>query len=82
MANCIRTDLDCADICAATARVVARQSGESQDALRAMLTACSKSCEACEQECRIHSDKHDHCRDCAEACKRCKDACDKALSSL
>ena len=72
--ECIRLDLDCADICSATAAVLARSSG-THAIDRSLLDACMASCEACGAECSGHADHHDHCARCAEACRRCADAC-------
>ncbi len=80
--NCIRTDLDCADICAATARVLARQTPGELAVVRALLEACAVACRTCAEECDRHADHHDHCRACAEACRRCEAACHEALREL
>lgn len=69
LAECIRLDRDCADICALTARLVARSSAQAG----AMLQLCAQVCKACEAECRKHD--HDHCRKCAEACQECHRQC-------
>lgn len=67
--QCIRTDLDCADICAVTARLLERQTGQNPAALRSLVEACQAQCDACAQECEGHADHHEHCRLCAEACR-------------
>ncbi len=79
-ATCIRRDLDCADICAATARVLARPFAPDLEVVRAQLQACIKACASCERECRMHDMVH--CRVCGDACKRCEDACRGALTAL
>lgn len=76
MVDCVRTDLDCADLCAATARIVARQSGSGAATIRAAVEACAAVCRACAEECRSHADQHEHCKACAEACERCAEACE------
>lgn len=76
MAACIRTDLDCADLCTLTARFLARNSPH----LRGVLEQCIAICQACEAECRQH-DK-DHCRTCADACAACMGACMTYLAQL
>lgn len=80
--NCIRTDLDCADICAATARVMSRHTPGELAVVRALLEACAVACRTCAEECDRHADHHEHCRICAEACRRCEAACHDALREL
>lgn len=77
---CIRFNLDCADVCEATGRLLARASEASLDVLRAQLLACREACRACGAECQRHAGHHEHCRVCAEACNACADACDRLLS--
>lgn len=69
MANCIRADLDCADICRLAAAAMARNSAFVSDICR----LCAQICEACAAECAQHS--MDHCQACATACQRCADEC-------
>lgn len=76
MVGCIRLDRDCADLCALTARLVARGSEQAQ----AVLRVCADLCQACAQECEQHAAHMDHCRECAEACRRCEQACQTAMS--
>jgi uncharacterized protein DUF326 len=80
MRQCIRTCLDCADICAATARVAIRQTGSNPAVTRAMLETCATACDACAEECARHD--HDHCRLCAEMCRECARDCRAALESF
>lgn len=75
MARCIGLDLECADICSATAASLAR-SGEHAQALSLL---CAQACETCSAECGKHS--MSHCKHCAEACKRCADLCRTLLKS-
>lgn len=79
---CIGTDLDCADLCAATARILSRRTGNDDTITRAVLEACAAACRACGDECARHSSHHEHCRICAEACRRCEQACKELLSVL
>src|SRR3954454_20938472 len=46
LAKCIRTNLDCADICAVTARVLSRHTGYDATISRALLEACATACKA------------------------------------
>ena len=80
MRQCVRTCLDCADVCAATARVAIRQTGSNRIVTRAMLETCVTACETCADECERHD--HDHCRLCAEICRECARDCRGAIGSL
>jgi hypothetical protein len=80
--SCIRTNLNCADICAATARVLSRHSGPDPTISRAQLAACVTACAACAAECGRHAGMHEHCRICAEACRRCERACRDLLAAM
>jgi hypothetical protein len=80
--QCIRLNLDCADICAATARVATRRTGSNEELIRSMLATCVTWCRLCGAECRKHAGMHEHCRYCAESCERCEKECDAALTSL
>jgi hypothetical protein len=82
LAACIRTDLDCADVCATTARMLSRQTQPSADVLRAQLEACKAACDACADECSQHADMHAHCRICMECCRTCSDACADLLGAM
>jgi len=73
MAECIRLDMDCAQICAVTAAFVGRNS----DHAKHLLKECAEICRKCADECGKHSDM-EHCKTCAEACRNCANACDKA----
>lgn len=79
MRACIRTDLDCADICAATARVVARQTATDQTVLQAVLQACAAVCQKCGSECAEHAEMMEHCKICAQTCHNCETACRELL---
>jgi hypothetical protein len=80
--KCIRTDLDCADVCEATGRVLSRHTGYDANLTRAILEACATACRTSADECAQHADMHEHCRVCAEACRRCEAACRELLSAM
>lgn len=80
--SCIRTDLDCADLCLTTGKILSRHTGYDANLTRAVLEACMAACKACGDECASHADMHDHCRICAEACRACEQACQKLLATL
>lgn len=80
--RCITTDLDCADICATTARVLMRQTESPGDLLHAQLHACVVACQHCAEECERHGEAHDHCRLCAETCRYCQERCNFLLGEI
>ncbi len=80
--RCIRSDLDCADVCAATAEVLSRRTERDAGVTRALLQACIAACRACGDECEQHAGHHEHCRICAEACRACEAACRDLLVAI
>ena len=82
LTKCIRTNMDCADICAATARVLSRHTGYDANISRTLLEACAQACRSCGDECARHAEAHEHCRICAEACRECERACRDLLVSM
>jgi hypothetical protein len=82
LTKCIRTDLDCADICETTGRVLSRHTGYDANLTRAALQACATACRTCGEECDQHAEMHDHCRICAETCHACEQACNDLINSL
>lgn len=69
MTDCIKTDIECADICSVTLKFIGRRSSIIYELLDLCIIACSR----CAQECEKH--QKDHCRRCAEACHRCVELC-------
>jgi hypothetical protein len=82
LVKCIRTDLDCADICDTTGRVLSRHTEYDANITRAMVQACAVACKACGDECESHAGHHEHCRVCAEACRRCERVCNEVLAAI
>ena len=82
MVRCIDLDLDCADICGATGRLIARAGGTDPAVTRAQLQACIAACQACGAECQQYAGHHERCRHCAEACHACAQACQQAVQGL
>lgn len=80
--HCIRLDLDCADVCAATGRILSRQTKPDWDVVRSQVESLAQAVKACGDECERHADKHEHCRICMEACRRCEESCKAVLSEL
>ncbi|MBW3608123.1 MAG: four-helix bundle copper-binding protein [Actinobacteria bacterium] len=56
LTKCIRTNLDCADICQTTGRVVSRQTEYDANVTRAIVEACVQSCKSCGDECEQHGE--------------------------
>ena len=69
MAECIRLDRECADMCSYLMQAVERNSPFVSE----LAKVCAAICEACGNECKNHD--HDHCQRCAEACFKCAEAC-------
>jgi hypothetical protein len=82
LTKCIRTNLDCADICTTTARVLSRHTGYDANLSRSLLDACATACQACGDECGRHAGMHEHCRICADACRACEQACRDLAASI
>jgi hypothetical protein len=80
--RCIRLNLDCADVCDATGRILLRQTEPDWAVVRSQLEACVQACRVCGQECERHADHHEHCRVCSESCRRCAEACEALLAAL
>lgn len=80
--TCIGLNLDCADVCEATGRVLTRQAAWNVDVVRSTLQACAAACKACGDECSQHASMHEHCKVCADSCRRCEQACNDLLAAL
>ena len=82
LARCIRLDLDCADVCGATVKVLSRQVAFEPKMAQPMVEACARAVKLCGDECEQHAEHHEHCRVCMESCRRCEEACNWVLQSL
>lgn len=82
LTSCVRSNLDCADLCEITQRVLSRRTGEDETLARALLKACAEACRLCGEECERHAGHHEHCWVCAETCRRCESACRELLAAL
>lgn len=82
LAKCVRLNLDCADVCEATSRVISRQTEYDAEVSRLLLQACAATCRSCGDECEGHAEHMEHCRICAESCRRCEDACRELLAAM
>lgn len=82
LTQCIRLNLDCADVCAASGTIGSRRTGSNEELIAQQLRTCALACRVCADECRKHAKRHEHCRICADACEQCFDACERAIASL
>jgi hypothetical protein len=80
LGRCIRLNVDCADVCAMTGKIVSRQTASEPALIRAALKFCAQACTLCGDECGKHT--MEHCRICAEACRRCEAACTTLLQGV
>ena len=80
--QCIRLNLDCANVCDAFATLGSRRTGSNEEVIGKLLDACITACRVCGEECQRHAAMHEHCRVCAESCRRCETACQSALRSM
>ena len=80
--QCIRLNLDCANLCDATAALASRRTGSNEEVLLRALEVCELACRTCAEECERHAQMHEHCRICAEECRRCQHACRTALQDV
>ncbi|WP_433607558.1 four-helix bundle copper-binding protein [Dactylosporangium sp. CA-139114] len=78
--DAIIRDLNCADVLAATRRVVSR--GSDAALLSSQLEACVLACEHSAELCAQHAGHHEHCRMCSNATVRCAEACRQVLRGL
>jgi hypothetical protein len=79
--QCIRLDLDCADLCIATGTLASRRTGSNEAILKAAIELCAEACRNCAEECERHGEHHEHCAICAEACRDCETACRAGAAS-
>jgi hypothetical protein len=82
MTQCIRDDLDCADLCDVTAKHLARLNRGDKQLTLSVLAACIEACVQCAGSCDEHAGRHEHCRICRDACRRCETACQELLDAL
>ena len=80
--RCVRLNLDCADICGTTGRLLSRQTEPNRDLLMVQVEACLQACRFCGDECQNHAEMHEHCRVCMEACRRCEAACNRLIGAI
>ena len=69
MMECIKLNMDCAQICQVTTSFISRNS----DHAKHLMKECTEICNKCAEECAKH--KATHCQECAEVCRKCAEAC-------
>lgn len=82
LVGCIRSDLDCADICNATSAVLSRLTQPSREVIRSLVQACAAACSICAAECDKHASMHEHCKICGAACRSCEKECRNLLEVI
>ncbi|MDQ7911039.1 four-helix bundle copper-binding protein [Phytohabitans sp. ZYX-F-186] len=82
LVRCVALNLNCADICDTTGRMMSRPTGFDAAVALRTVQACATVCATCAFECERHASRHEHCRVCAEACRRCQRACEELLAAL
>jgi hypothetical protein len=82
LTRCIRDNLDCADICDTTARVLSRHTGYDANLTLAQVQAATQAVKTCADSCGEHRDAHEHCRICEEACRYTQQALDRLAPAL
>ncbi len=75
LTGCIKTDLDCADICTLVAKLLARESAHGHH----LLKECREICLLCADECDQHAHMK-HCKKCASICRDCAAICEEELA--
>ncbi|WP_438295423.1 hypothetical protein [Streptomyces sp. HUAS TT7] len=78
----INQDLDCADVTAATRRILVRGSSHDPALLAAQAEACLIACRRSHEACMEHAEHHEHCRLCAQATGRAADVCEEVLTAV
>jgi hypothetical protein len=76
--QCIRMNLDCADVCCTAGLLGTRPASSDGTIAGAMFGLCAEMCRRCGDECMRHAPHHEHCRICADACRACEQACRNA----
>jgi hypothetical protein len=76
LTQCIKHDLDCAEICKTTASLLARGSEHAQH----IMPECAEICTVCAEECEKHSHM-EHCRICADTCRQCAEMCHSGMAA-
>jgi hypothetical protein len=79
--DCILKSLECAEVCAATARQVIQSEEQKSIALFEQLKQCIEVCKECIEECQVHSVRHEHCMICTKCCEHCIRLCEQQMNA-
>jgi len=79
--RCMRLDLDCADVCETTVRMLSRHQEPALMLLRRQVELTALAAGLCADECERHP-MHEHCRMCADACRNCERVCIDGIAAL
>ncbi len=79
MRRCIQLDLDCADICGATARVLSRPT-PAGEVWRRLVETCARACQESASDCEGHT-AHKHCQQCAAITREAETALGRLLAA-
>ncbi|MHC1561065.1 hypothetical protein ACR9E3_19055 [Actinomycetospora sp. C-140] len=74
MAEEVRHALDCADLCGAAERVLARHGALDDPAVSAAIDAATTACRESAQACGAHADHHPHCATHSRSATACVEA--------
>lgn len=81
MRACIALCINCADVCAVTARLLSRPAQSEKYVIHRLLQACVRTCTSCAEECARHAHHHRHCAICETVCRACVRACQALLDA-
>lgn len=70
----VRRDLDCADVCTATERILSRGPAADPSLVAAIVQAAALACEASAAACGARAEEHRHCQLHAAKARACADA--------
>jgi hypothetical protein len=82
LTSCIRTNLDCAEICKVAGTVLCRQTEPKTEFVHALLQTVLQAVRDCAAECEEHAAHMEHCRICALACRACEQKCEVLLQNF
>ncbi len=81
LVRCVRLNLDCADVCISTSRMLSRHQHADPTLLAQQVALCAVATALCAAECERHASEHEHCRVCAEMCRNCERLCRKLIEA-
>lgn len=82
LVQCIRLNLDCADVCQTAAMVATRRAGANAPVVIGLLMLAEALCHDCAAESDRHAARLSACRRAAELCRACADACLEARMAV